>query len=542
MIGMAAKPLPYIRWTLLALLLLGEILFLTWRFDAGSLVAQHQWWAQCLIRARLIPQFAVAIGAATLVFGGPRLSEELKEISQAAMRPHSLWHFLLLHLLAFLLFLQLTKIVLEGNLQEVKEPGFWVLLWALGGLATGLLWAGAVLPWKLWREAAINGAGIVAVAGMLGVAAWGAGQYTVELWNPLSGATLWLVHELMIPLFDDIIWIPEQCIAGAGSFSVEIAYQCSGYEGIGLIWIFLVFFLWFDRQELHFPHAFLLLPLGTIVIWLANSMRIVALIAVGTRNRHLALAGFHSEAGWLIFNGVALGCIVLARRWPFFSRLHCTQTVSGGGNATLAFLGPLFMTLGTGMIIRAITAHADVYYPILVLASVFLLWCFRRHYVALGWELSWAAVNIGVIGFGVWMALARYGVSPVAEHPVTWQDQKNLLASWFETWLVFRILGYVLIVPLVEELAFRAYLTRRLIARDFQEVPMGKFAWLSFLGSSLLFGALHSSWAAGTAVGMLYALALYRRGKIADPVVGHIITNLLVFIYVLMTQDLATLK
>jgi CAAX prenyl protease-like protein len=90
-------------------------------------------------------------------------------------------------------------------------------------------------------------------------------------------------------------------------------------------------------------------------------------------------------------------------------------------------------------------------------------------------------------------------------------------------------------VPLAEELAFRGYLTRRLIAPDFECVPLGRFTWASFLVSSALFGALHGRWLAGTLAGMLYALALYRRRNLADPVLAHALTNALLAVHVLAT-------
>jgi CAAX prenyl protease-like protein len=102
-------------------------------------------------------------------------------------------------------------------------------------------------------------------------------------------------------------------------------------------------------------------------------------------------------------------------------------------------------------------------------------------------------------------------------------------------WLTFRILGAVVTVPLAEELAFRGYLTRRLIAADFQDVRPGQVTWLSFLVSSALFGLLHGRLLAGMLAGMCYALALYRRGSLIDAVVAHATTNALLAVYVLAT-------
>ena len=94
--------------------------------------------------------------------------------------------------------------------------------------------------------------------------------------------------------------------------------------------------------------------------------------------------------------------------------------------------------------------------------------------------------------------------------------------------LGFRVVGSVLTVPIAEELAFRGYLIRKLVASDFENVPPGTFTWLSFLASSLLFGVLHNSWVAGTLAGAGFALALYHRGRIVDAIVAHMTSNALV--------------
>ena len=71
---------------------------------------------------------------------------------------------------------------------------------------------------------------------------------------------------------------------------------------------------------------------------------------------------------------------------------------------------------------------------------------------------------------------------------------------------------------------------------DFQSVPTGAFAWAPWLVSAVLFGALHGSmWVAGTIAGLLFSLALYRRGSLGDAVQAHATTNLLLAIYAFAT-------
>src|SRR5688572_3137554 len=65
-----------------------------------------------------------------------------------------------------------------------------------------------------------------------------------------------------------------------------------------------------------------------------------------------------------------------------------------------------------------------------------------------------------------------------------------------------RTLGSVVAIPIAEELAFRGFLQRRLIAADFEAVPQRSFTWPSLLGSAFAFGAAHQSLLAGTLAGL----------------------------------------
>jgi membrane protease YdiL (CAAX protease family) len=46
---------------------------------------------------------------------------------------------------------------------------------------------------------------------------------------------------------------------------------------------------------------------------------------------------------------------------------------------------------------------------------------------------------------------------------------------------------------------------------------------------------LHGRWLAGTVAGLLFAAALYRRGRLMDAVVAHATANALITAYVLTT-------
>ena len=107
--------------------------------------------------------------------------------------------------------------------------------------------------------------------------------------------------------------------------------------------------------------------------------------------------------------------------------------------------------------------------------------------------------------------------------------------GWALAWLAARTVGSVITVPIAEELAFRGYLIRRLVAADFWKVPPGHFTPAALFGSSILFGALHQRWLAGSLAGLLFSLALSQRGRVSDAVLAHATTNALIAATVIAT-------
>ncbi|HEX5271083.1 MAG TPA: CAAX prenyl protease-related protein, partial [Gemmataceae bacterium] len=238
--------------------------------------------------------------------------------------------------------------------------------------------------------------------------------------------------------------------------------------------------------------------------------------------------GFHSQAGSLAFNAVGLGTVALAQR---FFRSRGADPAEGATSDPLPWLLPLLVLTGTMMLTAAVSAGFDWLYPLRVGAVAVVLWFLRRHYRELSGSLSWVAVAAGALVFALWLALEP------PPRPGAEADFAATLAGvprgWAVAWLVVRVIGSVVTVPLAEELAFRGYLLRRLIAADFEAVPLGRLTWLSFLGSSLAFGLLHGRWVAGALSGMVFALLLRHRGRLADPVVAHVVANALIAAWVL---------
>jgi exosortase E/protease (VPEID-CTERM system) len=517
--------LPIVRWACLGGLLLAEVIGFTLRFDSGSL-SSAGWWGAPLRYASQLFQLASLIGFSTLGLSWTWFRREVRSRSAQCVLPLS-WPALVGHFVTVTFFFLLTVQVLETDSLASPSAVVWVLVWMMAGCVTLASWCVATLPLTIWVALARRGL-LPGIA--IGCAAWGIGFYAHTLWRPLGLGTLWCVKQLLSLVTADIVCVPDKFIVGTSSFSVEIAPACSGYEGMALVVAFLSLYLWCARADLRFPRAFCILPLGVALIWLANGLRIAALIAIGTwGSPQVALGGFHSQVGWLTFIAVSLGLIALTQRSGVFT---CSSLPVEGSNPAISYLLPLVVILATAMITGAVSSGFDWLYPMRVFTGAFALWLVRQSYAGWRWAWSWPAVAGGVAVFVLWLALEQTRASTGGTGELA-EALTALPPLWIAVWLAFRVVGSVITIPLAEELALRGYVNRRLIASDFHRVPFGSLTWFSFIGSSLFFGALHDRWLAGTAAGMIYALVLYRRGRFTDAVLAHATTNALITIYVL---------
>ncbi len=422
-----------------------------------------------------------------------------------------------------------------------------------------LVVGGAVAAWALASLlAVVPRAGLAgellaasAACAAFGAAVVGNAYLTQRFWDYTSGTTTWLVEGLLAPFADGPVIRPQPFVVGTETFSVEIEHKCSGFQGIGLVATLLAGYMWWFRSTLRFPQAFLLLPIGIVLIWVANLVRIVALILVGIYlSPKIAVDGFHSTAGWIAFVTVGLGTIWAASRMPFFTKpeaLAPGHSWAGTGSvvaadadampqaflSTPACVVPFLALTGITMLTRAFSSGFDLLYPVRVVTVAAVLWSLRAAYPLRAWRFSFVPVAIGAVAFAVWMLLAP---GPGPEDATAALDPMQLGEPWAVAWLVVRVIGSVVTVPIAEELFFRGFVVRRCIDADVDRVPVGKLTWLSFLVSSVAFGALHGqAWLAGVIVGMLFAGALAWRRSLADAVVAHATTNALLSGYVIAT-------
>jgi len=323
---------------------------------------------------------------------------------------------------------------------------------------------------------------------------------------------------------------------GSPDFQVWISAQCSGYEGLGLMLVFITASLWFHRAEWRFPRALALIPIGLAGIWLLNCVRVAGLILIGIAGApDIALGGFHSQAGWVTFNVVALGTCLAARRVPWLLKHGARASLSGPGtsNPTVPYLLPFLALLAGSMMAQLASAGFEWLYVMRVVLSAAVLCYFVPRYRTFDWRIDWRAIAIGAGVFVIWVGLeALVGTAAQADMPTALREAP---ARWGFAWIALRVIGSVATVPIAEELAFRGFLLRWFDSEDFQSIRWHAVSWTAIVLSSAAFGLLHGDrWLAATIAGALYAVAYMRRGSIGDAVAAHATTNALIAATVLI--------
>lgn len=410
-------------------------------------------------------------------------------------------------------------------------------IWLAVGLMLAAGAAGAavcgLIPVKV-LTIAVRSAGVAwAIATLIAAGATFSGKAARALWEPSANLTYQIVGWLLRPFVPAVVADQSTLTIGTSSFAATIAPECSGYEGVGLVLAFSIGWLWFLRREYRFPAALILLPAAATAMWLLNSVRITALILVGHWGApQVALGGFHSQAGWIAFLGVAIGLCVLSTRIPALAVTNASSAASAPlvMNEVAAYLMPFLMILAASIVSRAASGTFEWWYPARVIAAAAALWHFRRSYGRIDWRFGPWAIGIGAAVCALWIAFD-------ASAPVG-MNADLAASAWPQrwAWLVFRVMGAVVTVPIAEELAFRGFLMRRLSQVDFEAVSWKHFAWIPALMSSVAFGAMHGGrWLEGALAGLLYAWVMTRTGRLGDAIAAHAVTNALLAAWVLYT-------
>lgn len=498
--------------------------------QSNPVLAAMRSWGPSLLRYS-VGFCAVFAGFATLGF-----RQEIASYSRSQNISSPAWSWFAAHAASIALFTWLS-----AQLYSDAGTTTAAMLWLSAGIFAIASGALALLPWRAWRTLlSITGhtyfyAAIVAGAAILVT------NPSRALWEPVSQLTFHIARAILLPLLPGTITQPEVLRIRAPHFGVILAPECSGLEGVGLVLAFCSSWLWLFRKDFRFPQALLLLPVGAVVIYALNIVRIVVLVLIGNAGaKQIAIGGFHSQAGWIAFNAVALGFAAVASRIPYVSRhpakehpdlSHTINDTPSRENPTAALLLPFLAIMAAGIVGTMTSSGFEWLYPLRLVAAGTALIYFRHAYKNsnLDWRPTWWGPAAGLVVLLIWIVMDRILEVPDSSIPPTLALAAPL-QKWL--WISIRFFSGAVTVPLAEELAFRGYLLRRLSSEDFENVT--RTSLTAVIVSSLAFGALHGQrWFAGILAGLVYALVLRNRNKIGDAVIAHSVTNLLLGISVL---------
>lgn len=464
-------------------------------------------------------------------------------VNQVTIKRVFLW--LAPQLGAYFLLYRLSYLVFAPDAPELSA--FYYMLWLAAVCACVLFSMVMFAPKSIWHRVARREWLPAIVALGVSSAVWLVSTQVSGLWGPMSEYTFLLVAVALLFINEEQLYVDiEEKVIGLGDFAVNIAPACSGYEGIGLITAFTAIYLYLYKQEFRFPRAYLLFFIGALAIWLLNAVRITVLILIGSYwSPEIAVGGFHSQAGWITFISTSLALLWLAKKMTFFTVPPVSksvrveekpiQTVSDNADTAIATLVPMVVLLTVILISSAISAGFDWLYPVRVLtviaalvwASKFLQW---RPY-----SIRLESVGAGVFVALVWMFML---VGSADESNAEFASSLwSIELGWAYLWLFIRFIGSVITVPIAEELAFRAYILCKFSGTPVNIRGVMPVSVVAVLVSSLMFGALHGAWLAGTIAGIVYAIVRLRSDHLGDAIVAHAVTNAILFMYALSTGE-----
>ena len=181
---------------------------------------------------------------------------------------------------------------------------------------------------------------------------------------------------------------------------------------------------------------------------------------------------------------------------------------------------------------------ADQIVRLVVLTAVLL--AFARPVLDLRIQRWAPSVLLGGFVFLFWIApdilFPGYRHSWLFENSITGAARTTLSAAgqMQTSVLVFRTVRSVVIVPVIEELFWRAWLMRWLISPNFRTVRLGAYTPLSFWIVAVLFATEHGSyWDVGLVTGVIYNWWMIRTKSLGDLILTHAVTNACLSAYVI---------
>jgi uncharacterized protein len=179
--------------------------------------------------------------------------------------------------------------------------------------------------------------------------------------------------------------------------------------------------------------------------------------------------------------------------------------------------------------------HAQYWiYALKTVIGAWMLFQVRRYVKEMDWKFSWESVVVGVVVFFAWIGLDGWYPMFAAREAI-FNPEQTYGGGSFLAWIfiLVRLLGSSLVVPLLEEIFYRSILYRYLIKSDFLKIQLGHLDWRAFLIVGVVFGIGHYEWLPGILCAFFYQGLVCRKNRLGDAITAHAITNFLLGLWVI---------
>lgn len=183
--------------------------------------------------------------------------------------------------------------------------------------------------------------------------------------------------------------------------------------------------------------------------------------------------------------------------------------------------------------------YSYVLKTIVVAVALVVLW---KKYTPIRWTHLGLGVIVGIVGIVQWVGMEKLlllawpaypRMSLEVFDPTKSIDHPVMLYSF----IIVRLLGASLLVPVMEELFWRDYVWRTIAApNDFKLMQVGEYDRNAFWVIPLIFASVHIQWLTAIVWGLLIAWLLVRTKSLGACIVAHGVTNFLLGAYVLTSH------
>jgi hypothetical protein len=215
-------------------------------------------------------------------------------------------------------------------------------------------------------------------------------------------------------------------------------------------------------------------------------------------------------------------------------------------NPSVPYVAPFAVFIAILFLQKSLAFLGDWEYAARCVIVAAAIWFFSRRVLDFKVRFLGMSLLIGLGTFVLWIApdtlFPGWRQHWLFTNSITGEVKISLSAEQLASpvLLLFRTISAAVLVPIVEELFWRAWMLRWLVKKDFETLPVGTADTQSFWIVAALFAVEHGPyWEVGLATGILWNWWMTRTKSLGDLIFVHAITNLALSIYVIATKKWA---